>query len=45
MFKKILLTGVALLLLNGCNEANVQPSGGDPELVDSESAAVDPHSS
>ncbi|WP_417581495.1 hypothetical protein [Nitrincola sp.] len=38
MFKKILLTGVALVLLSGCNEANVQPMAGDPELVD-------PHSS
>ncbi|WP_144244216.1 hypothetical protein [Nitrincola sp. A-D6] len=38
MFRKILLTGVALMLLSGCNEANVQPGSGDAELVD-------PHSS
>ena len=38
MFKKILLMGVALTVLSGCNEANVQPGSGDTELVD-------PHSS
>lgn len=42
MFKKILLTGVALALLSGCNDANVQPTTTDPELVDP--ALVDPHS-
>jgi hypothetical protein len=43
MFKKILTTGIALMLLSGCNAANVQPTAGDPEVVDTE--LVDPHSS
>lgn len=38
MFRKVLFTGVALLLLSGCNQTNVQPASGADELVD-------PHSS